>query len=535
MKSTIKRTLSLALALIMLCSVIPAVSAYSGVADWAASAIADMDGLGLIPTTLADADFSENISRIDMCRTAMLAYTKITGKTPDLPSAHPFEDTQDTDVERAYAIGLIHGYEDDTFRPDQPIERSEFFCIITNFLKSVGYPINSDQKADLTSFSDESSLPEWCYAETQIVVGLGIVEGSDGALAWDQNASCSEALSLFYRSYKLYVGTSGFIDLDNWAKDAVLKMDQMGLIPSEIRHTSMSGSISRANMCKVIMLAYKQIKGVTYDDLETPDTNPFSDTDDRDVLNAYQLGIVSGKDDGSFFDPNEPITREDFFAVSFRFLRAIGYPHSDDPTVDLGQFHDSDEISGYAVAPIRLLIGIGVVEGSPDKYLYPTDSITCQEALAIFCRIHTYISTWIASPDGDTRPDDVKEKAAAVVEYAKRYLGYDYAYGGKDPDEGFDCSGFVYYIYKNFGYTLNPGAWNQWDSIEKEISRDRIQPGDLVFFSEDGTVSGMSHVAIYIGNGEMIHSSTPSTGVIISDLDEPYYAERYLGAKRVIG
>ena len=69
--------------------------------------------------------------------------------------------------------------------------------------------------------------------------------------------------------------------------------------------------------------------------------------------------------------------------------------------------------------------------------------------------------------------------------------------------------------------------------ISTPAPKGALLPGDLVFFSEDGTPDGMTHVGIYIGNGEMIHASTPSTGVIRTDLSEPYYVERFLGAKRV--
>lgn len=546
MRSKSTRILSIILVVAMIFSIIPAVSAYSGVSSWAEDKVAAMDELGLIPESLANSNLSNNISRLDMCRMAVLAYTKVTGKTIEVPSSHPFSDTTDPDVERAYSIGLVSGDGNGKFRPNDALKRVEFFCIVNTFLKIVGYPVNEQSKADLTSFSDASTLPKWGYEAAQIMVSLSVVVGTGGALSWNKYTSSEEAIAMFYRAYNLSTNTpvppppeettppaSDFINLADWAKDSVYKMSDLGLIPDEVRSTPMNGSITRTNMCKVIMLAYKQLMGVTDSDLASPDSNPFSDTSDPDVLHAYSLGIVNGKGNG-IFGANDPITRQDFFVVTAKFLNSVGYNRTDDQSVDLSAFHDSGKLADYAVSSARLLIGIGALAGDSNRNLNPQGKIVSQEALCVFYKVHSFISNWDGSSSNDNRPDASKAKAAAVVEFAKKYEGYDYAYGGKDPETGFDCSGFVYFVYKNFGYNLLPGALSQWEILDTNVDRNALLLGDLVFFSEDGTPDGMSHVGIYIGNDEIIHASTPSTGVIISSLSEPYYERMYLGAKRAI-
>lgn len=543
MKFKSKKLVSLILALTMLLAAVPGVHAYGAVSDWAQDKVAAMDELGLIPDSMAEMDLRQDISRLDMCRIAMLAYTKITGQTPELPQSHPFTDTTDPDVERAYAIGLVSGNGDGTFRPDDALIRAEFFCIVTTFLRLTGFPVEQQDKADLSGFSDAASLPDWAYERTQIAVGLGLVAGTGGALSWRSDTAAEEALTMFYKAFLTAtepetpqppVGPeSGFIGLSDWATDFVYAMDDLGLIPEEVRATPMNGSITRTNMCKVIMLAYKSVMGVTDEDLGDPGASPFTDTSDPDVLNACRLGLVAGKGDG-VFGANDPITRQDFATIGAKFLNTVGYEYTDEVSVELSSYGDSDEISGYARAPMRLLICIGALAGDENKYLNPTDAIVCQEALCIFYRIHQFVQTWVMSDGSDPRSEEAQQKAASVVETSKKYLGYDYTYGGKDPQTGFDCSGFVYYIYQQFGYQLYPGAGSQWEIVQTPAPRGALLPGDLLFFSEDGTPDGMSHIAIYIGNGEMIHSSTPSTGVIISELDEPYYTQRFLGAKRVI-
>ena len=118
---------------------------------------------------------------------------------------------------------------------------------------------------------------------------------------------------------------------------------------------------------------------------------------------------------------------------------------------------------------------------------------------------------------------------SSIVATAKKYLGYNYTYGGSSPSTGFDCSGFTSYIFKQHGISLNRTAAGQY-SNGVAVSRANLQPGDLVMFGK----SGINHVAIYIGGGKIIHASTPSTGVRIDSLSTGYYNNNYVGARRVL-
>ena len=119
-----------------------------------------------------------------------------------------------------------------------------------------------------------------------------------------------------------------------------------------------------------------------------------------------------------------------------------------------------------------------------------------------------------------------------IVEYALSFLGSKYVYGGTSPS-GFDCSGFVTYVYKNFGISVTRDANGQFRDNGVLISKSDLAPGDLVFFASGGG-DYVTHVGIYIGNSEFVHSSSNSTGVIVSRLDSAYYVSVYHGAKRVI-
>ncbi len=110
-----------------------------------------------------------------------------------------------------------------------------------------------------------------------------------------------------------------------------------------------------------------------------------------------------------------------------------------------------------------------------------------------------------------------------IANFAVQYVGNPYVYGGTSLTNGADCSGFVMTVYSNFGYSLSRTAYYQ--SFEgTAVSQADIQPGDLVFY--DYGTGEIQHVAIYIGNGQIVHAQNSSTGIVISSLNTPYTIRR---------
>lgn len=120
----------------------------------------------------------------------------------------------------------------------------------------------------------------------------------------------------------------------------------------------------------------------------------------------------------------------------------------------------------------------------------------------------------------------------SLIEYAKAQLGKPYVYATSGPNS-FDCSGLVYYCYKNvLGITV-PRSSAALASAGVAVDRSNLLPGDIVLFNTFG--KGISHAGIYIGNGKMIHASSGSNMcVVISDVNTGYYAPRFVAARRVI-
>ncbi|KGK91139.1 hydrolase [Desulfosporosinus sp. HMP52] len=138
-------------------------------------------------------------------------------------------------------------------------------------------------------------------------------------------------------------------------------------------------------------------------------------------------------------------------------------------------------------------------------------------------------SSSAASKSTAAKPTTQPTKASAIIATGKQYLGVKYVYGGTTP-AGFDCSGFVQYVFAKHGITLPRVSRDQY-KIGTPVSFSNLQPGDLVFFSlaKNGVVD---HEGIYIGNGQFINAAS-SKGVTIYTLGT-YWQSAYVGAKRVL-
>lgn len=118
-----------------------------------------------------------------------------------------------------------------------------------------------------------------------------------------------------------------------------------------------------------------------------------------------------------------------------------------------------------------------------------------------------------------------------IVSFAKQYLGYRYVYGGTTPGAGFDCSGFIYYVFNSCGYSVSRSLSAQ-ASTGTAVSKSELQPGDVVFFNNTSN-GALGHVGIYIGNGNMIHAANSKRGVVTDTINSGYYNTYYYSGRRI--
>lgn len=435
------RLLSLALCLLMVFSTIPMASAaYSGVAGWFEPSLREMQELGLLPSSYDGFDLSKKITRAEMCELAVHALEKITGYAIIPERTDYFTDTDADYIVKAYELGIVSGYPDNTFKPDNYLTRQEFFQIIENFCKASAFqPVADDSY--LGSFADTSKVDQWAKEAAQICVRYGYVNGKaeNNGTYLDPlgNASRQEAMAMFLRAYKslneyyYYIRTAQVVVDDNQG----------------------SGNIETGNNTVVEDV---KITGVDKHMLVTADALNIRElwSKETSILGTVSYGTdlaVTGLCENGW--------------VQVQYKGKIGYVSGD-------YVEDYEEIDHSAI-------------------------------------------------------DD----AIDIANYAMEFVGYPYVYGAESPSDGFDCSGLVYYCFGKYGYNLKRTADDQMNNNGVAVSRNNLQVGDLVFF---GNGSYANHVGIYIGNNNFVHAANPSSGVRVSSMNETYYANRYITARRII-
>lgn len=546
----------LLIAAICISAVLPAMS-YFNVSSWASAAVAEVKSLGLLPSSMEDSDMTLKITRLEMCRIAILAYEKITGVDAGAVSSgvSHFSDTKDPAAIAAYDLGIVKGFPDGTFLPNSSLTRQDFFQIVYALMTTGCYwDPNTVNAGDLTAFSDHEAVSNYAVAASQIMVSIGVVKGNaDGTLNPKGTTTRQEALVMFLSAYKYLVKWNkqkeeeesfytddpvppapvyeyGFSNISTWAIADVCEMDSLGLIPSSLTTGDLTKGITRQQMCESAVLAYRKVTGTDY---TASSTDYFTDTKDPFICAAYELKIISGYGNGKF-GPSDVLTREQSFKIMSNFMLAVGYPRSDSLAVSLYNYSDSSRISTWAQSAARILIYIGAVKGANGK-LTPKSYTSCQECLVMFLRCYKFSTSWLASHPGGVDDDSTMALIEDIVAFAKTYVGYNYVYGGKDPATGFDCSGLMYYVYHHFGYYIPRVATDQMVySGGVRVSKSELQPGDLVFFSSSVGGQYAGHVGMYIGDGLFLHAANPSKGVIITSLSDSWYAARYIGAIRIV-
>lgn len=438
------RMMALVLAAVMLFSAIPFVSAdgyFSGVKDWFQPNLTEMEQLDLIPSSFYGMNLSQDITRAEMCELAVHALEEITGYEIEPERSDYFTDASADYIIKAYELGIVSGYPDNTFRPNKLLTRQEFFQIMENFCNAAAFLPSADNSY-LKDFSDANDVAYWAQEATQICVKYGYVNGRGyGDVAYLEpldTATRQEAMAMFLRAYKRVNEYYYFI------QNAEVVVDEN------------TGSTNDPLTGENTVIEDVAITGV----------------DKRMMVTADGLNIRS------------------LWSADSKILGTVSYGTE--------------------------LIVTGLCENGWVQVLYKGEV--------------GYVSGDYVT-DYQKVDNTANAGAVEIAEFAMQFVGYDYVYGAEHPDYGFDCSGLVYYCYGQFGYELKRVADDQMDHNGVAVSRDNLQVGDLVFF---GSGSYANHVGIYIGNNNFVHAANPSSGVRVSSMNETYYANRYLGARRII-
>lgn len=296
-------------------------------------------------------------------------------------------------------------------------------------------------------------------------------------------------------------------------------------------------SITRVEVASMLM----NLAGVEDGAYGKVDTTSWADASSNvwytSVLNwAEETGVLNGSN--GYVRPNDKITREEIATMLGNFERTLGDSDAKGDVISLNSYEDGSQVSSWAQETVAWAVESEIMGATAN--LYPTSNATRAEATKMVVVLGNLGEQTDAAPtpepepepeptpeikpevkpevkpddelDGavDSTPDNSTSLGEKVASIALQYEGTPYLYGGENPEEGFDCSGLVMYVYAQLGYDLPHSSSAQRNYFKNAAAEgkgrfvtdeDDLQYGDVVFFS--------GHVGIYIGNGELFSARKP--------------------------
>ncbi len=184
------------------------------------------------------------------------------------------------------------------------------------------------------------------------------------------------------------------------------------------------------------------------------------------------------------------------------------------------------------VASAVLVFGLSLSQAALAINTEPPAPVDDMQALLVSKGLLSKIGGQIVQKS-ESVVQEVSERTTNLISTAVGLMGIPYLRGGNSAETGFDCSGFVRYIYKETIGLVLPRSADQQANTTQKIDRSELKPGDLVFFNTMKRT--FSHVGIYLGEGKFIHSPRSGASVRIEDMRIPYWNVRFDGARRVQG
>lgn len=436
---------------------------------WAESGYQSASEAGLVSYSVVSNNLKDSITRQEFCELAMNLYRRLTNEDVPVPANNPFTDTNSVAVAQAYNYGIVNGTNDSSFTPNRLVTREEMAKMLVSTL-------------------------------TASEVALNIADGTD-----------SEYVDYFKDGD----------DVSAWAMSSVNTALLYGLITgvTEDKLEPLAAT-SREQAIVSVNRSYSRFGDIVYSNIELP------------VISVPEAGSTITD---SYFDIkwSEPVNTTAYHVI-IKDASSRAVVLKDIDTNHIGIASSMLPNGSYSITVGAVLGDGSEVYSMPVDFTYAyakntTSASVLDPALGLdeYAASSASAASAVSSASAYTSSNPVIQ---SILSTADGYKGTPYVWGGTTP-AGFDCSGFVQYVYAQNGISITRTTYTQWDNDGTFVSKANLQPGDLVYFGSGGSPS---HVGLYVGGGMMIHS--PRTGDVVkySTIDSGYYAERFLGGKRIV-
>ena len=439
------------------------------ISNWAYNDYVSSNENGLLSYNVVSNDLRSNITREEFCELAMKLYEKLTGEILEVPQRIQFEDCGNIAVNQAYYNGIVNGVTENTFEPDRPVTRQEMAKVIMSVLTA------GEIEVSHAAETAEDYIGRYAdrYQISDWATSAMSTMVKHNLLSGNEN---NEIMPLNYATREQAIVCVNRC-LNVFAKIAVRKYE-MPVMQRPYYKQVVNGDVA---------VAWNALDGATGYHIIVKD---FNDRYVRDYLvdgntTSYTIPAWEISDGG--------------YSVTVGAIMNTG-----------------DKVFGLPV------------EFSKEPAYVPDEVI--RQIYSEYVPVQNDVPA-VQQPVQEVKvPETVSGKAAQVLAEAAKYLGIPYVYGGSTP-AGFDCSGFVQYVYRNCGINLTRVSRDQYAKNGTYVSKNELQPGDLVFFGTNGVVG---HVGIYVGDGKMIHSPSTGKSIMYASIETNYYITHYIGAKRVL-
>ena len=440
---------------------------------WAEPFYRSASSAGLVSYSIVSNNMHEGITRQEFCELSMNLYKRLTGEVIMDPPNTPFTDTGNVSVIQAYNYGIVNGVSDTEFAPYRQVTRQEMAKMLVSTLTASEVSMNIAEETDnlyLSQFTDNYDIVSWARSPISTLLSYDIMTGlTDDMIAPLATTTREQAIVSVNRAYSVF-GPS--LDV----------VQSVPLITTPAANTYIESPSFTISWADATNAAYYRVL--------------IKDAGSK----AIYINDVGGKS----------------VSVTYDYLTPGSY------SIIVGAvLADGSEVFSL---PVDFTYNYVKPEPTPVPTPEPTPVPTPAPTPA---------PAPVPAPAQPAPPasSGASPKIQSILATADKFVGTPYLWGGTTPD-GFDCSGFVQYVYRQNGYNITRTTYTQWDNDGTFVAWEDMKPGDLMYF---GTEYGQpSHVGMYVGGGKMIHS--PHTGDVVKycTIESGYYKTNFMGAKRIV-